>query len=551
MQRQLVILMAGNASRLAPLSMTLPKGLLTIKQKPACFNMVADLIANHDVNNITFVTSPSNNQLIKEFVYKSFGGLNDLTLNFVIQDKPQGPLDAFSLCKDYIVEPTLLLLGDTLCETDLDYSYDWVGYQTINDNSHSRWCLIRTDSNEEVQEIIDKPNYTPETNKVLIGLYNFNDVELIKQCMETKYPKIRNEYQLSSFIAEYNKHKKVKGLLIKDWYDTGTLKDYNQTLAKNIKGRSFNKFILDEFGVLTKQSSYQKLKSEINWIKSINDRGGGYLLPNFFGSEITNKNGEEIVSYKIEYINGHTLSEYYNYYKINQANWKYIFERLIKTMQVLWNNKAPKSFDINKNCKYMYIDKTLQRIKEWERQDILEQEYIYANGEKLLGFRPLFEKLMPKIEKLVSSANDYAGIIHGDSCFSNIMFFPNTGTFKLLDPRGNFGEDTIYGDIRYDVAKIRHNYHGLYDNIVLSMFKFKEISNNDFEYTFFSNDIIPPEIFDGILQNSGFNLNEIELIEGLLFISMIPLHADNKNAQILFYITGLKCLNHQLSLMEE
>ena len=38
MQRQLVILMAGNASRLAPLSMTLPKGLLTIKQKPGRFN---------------------------------------------------------------------------------------------------------------------------------------------------------------------------------------------------------------------------------------------------------------------------------------------------------------------------------------------------------------------------------------------------------------------------------------------------------------------------------------------------------------------------------
>ena len=37
--------------------------------------------------------------------------------------------------------------------------------------------------------------------------------------------------------------------------------------------------------------------------------------------------------------------------------------------------------------------------------------------------------------------------------------------FKLIDPRGNFCIDTNYGDYRYDIAKLRHCYHGRYDEI--------------------------------------------------------------------------------------
>lgn len=546
MKKQLIILMAGRAARLAPLSLFLPKGLLTINQKPACFNMVADLLANHDVDDITFVTSPSNNQIVKDFVLKSFSGTKGLKINFVIQENPVGPLHAFQLCKDLIHEPTLLLLGDTLCETELNYSYDWVGYKTISDNSHSRWCLIKTDADEYVNQIIDKPDYTPETNKVLIGLYNFVDSNTLVKCLNKDYEKIRDELQLSSLIWEYAKTRKVKGMPIKHWYDTGTLRDYNLTLANNISGRSFNKFKLDEYGVLTKESSYLKLKIEIDWLRQISQMGYGFLIPNFYGEKIQKKGGEEIVSYKIEYVNGKTLTEYFNYYQISPENWCYIFERLLNTMSVLWSIKPDKSYDIVKNAKFMYLDKTIERIERWDRKDILQQKYIYSNGEKLLGFYQVFEKLKGKINKLIQSSEKHVSIIHGDPCFSNIIFFPETGAFKLIDPRGNFGEDSIYGDNRYDVAKFRHNYHGLYDSIVLNLFKLTEKSNMEFEYSFFSKDILPPSKFDEIISKNGYDINEIELIEGLLFISMIPLHANNKKAQIMFYITGLKCLNNQL-----
>ena len=550
MKKQHIILMAGNATRLSPLSYILPKGLLTINQKPACFNMIVDLIRGGEFDNITFVVSPSNENIVKEFATKSF---SEIKMNFVVQTNPQGPLQAFQLCRDYISKPTLLLLGDTLCKVDLDYSYDWLGYKMIDDNSHSRWCLIKTNASEDIIEIIDKPEYTPETNKVLIGLYYFTNPDVLKELLACQYSKVRGELQLSSLIELYNKEIPMKGMRIDSWHDTGTLKDYNQTLARNISGRSFNTFKLDEFGVLTKQSNYLKLKSEIEWLEKIKDMGLGYMTPGYYGAETKIVNGQEIVSYKTEYVNGSTLTEYFNYYKICQENWKYIFHKLLNFGNNLWKNKAPKDFDIKKHCKYIYIDKTLERIAKWNRKDILEKDYIIANGEKLIGFYKIFDLIKPLIDKLILSSPKYASIIHGDSFFSNIIFFPQAGTFKYIDPRGNFGIDTIYGDMRYDVAKFRHNYHGLYDYITLNMFSLSEIACDNFEYAYFTDEILPPNIFDEIISNfhdEKFDIDEIELIEGLLFISMVPLHDDNNEAQILYYIVGLKCLNNQYKKME-
>jgi hypothetical protein len=51
--------------------------------------------------------------------------------------------------------------------------------------------------------------------------------------------------------------------------------------------------------------------------------------------------------------------------------------------------------------------------------------------------------------------------------------------------------------------------------------------------------------FDNLIQNK-WNLNEIKLIEGLLFISMLPLHKDHFERQLAFYSIGIQLLNEVL-----
>ena len=54
------------------------------------------------------------------------------------------------------------------------------------------------------------------------------------------------------------------------------------------------------------------------------------------------------------------------------------------------------------------------------------------------------------------------------------------------------------------------------------------------------------EIISNELDNNfkkNWNLDEIKMIEGLLFISMLPLHSDNIERQLVFFCVGLERLN--------
>jgi hypothetical protein len=138
-------------------------------------------------------------------------------------------------------------------------------------------------------------------------------------------------------------------------------------------------------------------------------------------------------------------------------------------------------------------------------------------------------------------------IIHGDFCFSNILYDLNNQIIRLIDPRGSFGEPGIYGDPRYDMAKLRHSIAGMYDYIVSDLFEINE-TETGFEGKIF-NDSAQDELiseFDNLLTEFGYDPKEIAIIEGLLFISMLPLHQDKPQRQKMMYIKGLQLLNQTL-----
>ena len=477
---------------------------------------------------------------LKNFADKAY---SKLKINVVIQDNPLGPLHAFQMSKDFIEKPTLLLLGDTLCDINMDFSQDFLGYKTITDDLHSRWCFIETDSNEKVLQLIDKPEFKPSTDKVLIGLYFFKNFELLKLLLDKQYEKKLNELQLSSLIEPYCDEVPMLGKPIDNWFDTGTLRDYNNTFRSLINGRSMNSFKLNEFGVIEKSSENGKLKSEIEWLMQIEKMPLNIFIPKFLGYE----KKENRLTYRTEFVDNQTLAEYLCFYPIAESNWKYIFEKLLKTGQQFWNYTSDiTEKEATELSEQMYIKKTIDRIKLWERKDILKHKTIFVNDEELLNFDKCFSILKGRIENLAKSSKEFFTIIHGDMCFSNVLFSPKNANFKLIDPRGNFGKTSIYGDLRYDLAKFRHCYHGLYDYIIAGLYTLEETTSNEFHYNYLTNNITDYAVFDAILKQNGFDVNDVELIEGLLFISMIPLHSDNKRRQVMQYLTGLKCLNNQV-----
>ena len=120
--------------------------------------------------------------------------------------------------------------------------------------------------------------------------------------------------------------------------------------------------------------------------------------------------------------------------------------------------------------------------------------------------------------------------------------------FKLIDPRGRFKTQSIYGDPRYDIAKLRHSIVGLYDFIIAGLYKLTCLGDCSYNFQI-STPVLTEKLepfFDELVVGYGYNRREIKLIEALLFLTMIPLHKDDIQRQKAFYLTAIKKLNEVL-----
>ena len=143
-------------------------------------------------------------------------------------------------------------------------------------------------------------------------------------------------------------------------------------------------------------------------------------------------------------------------------------------------------------------------------------------------------------------------IIHGDLCFSNIMVDSNYTFIKLIDPRGKFGSYDISGDFRYEMAKLFHSIDGKYDFIIKKLFTVDYDMGNAVINYFFSENRRDYDLYKIFLEvfncEIGADIKKIELIESLLFLSMIPLHGEDFEQQVIMLGRGIEILDRVVDI---
>ena len=109
---------------------------------------------------------------------------------------------------------------------------------------------------------------------------------------------------------------------------------------------------------------------------------------------------------------------------------------------------------------------------------------------------------------------------------------------KLIDPRARFGKKGIYGDLKYDLSKLRHSLVGNYDFIVNGFYSLKQHGNNQFELNILENEYNSTlkYYFDEKIKSLNIDPKQICFLEALLFYTMIPLHGDCLQAKMLFTV---------------
>jgi hypothetical protein len=194
-----------------------------------------------------------------------------------------------------------------------------------------------------------------------------------------------------------------------------------------------------------------------------------------------------------------------------------------------------------------YKSKLNSRVREYlssldqEHAAILNDELI-VNGVKCLPFYKLTDLIDKKFECLYNEKD--ICIMHGDFCYNNILYDVPTGITKLIDPRGSFSEKSkgIFGDHKYDLAKLAHSAIGGYDFFVNNKYNMA-YNGRSFDYSFGnSKHLITTSLMEELIHKSGYELNDIKFIMGTLFLSMCPLHSDSPKRQMTFYVHGLKIL---------
>lgn len=122
-------------------------------------------------------------------------------------------------------------------------------------------------------------------------------------------------------------------------------------------------------------------------------------------------------------------------------------------------------------CRSVYFRKTVSRTREVDSiNPFSERRSFVINGLKCKNY--LHDDNLPELEKIVAEvcAAQKFSIIHGDCTFSNSLL-SDDGRIVLFDPRGAFDKHKIFGDPRYDFAKLYYSCYSNYDAFNRRKFK--------------------------------------------------------------------------------
>ena len=415
-----------------------------------------------------------------------------------------------SVGKNY--DELIILHGDTLLSTASQLMPD--SMSAHEDEGTYRRAVVESSSDR--QSVLNS-SWSNQRNLVLSGHFRLSSPLRFMRHL------VRPNCDFVTALANYNEEKVLNLNRSGTWSDFGHINSYFRSRAKFTTERSFNQLNIKHGVVIKKSSSMrEKLQAEYRWFSNIPSKLRRYTPATLQAYE--NKTAEFV--YETEYLSFLPLNDLYVYGALPQTEWENIF-RSVAHMLVEFKSIKPTAQTLNGAARYdsLYLEKTLNRlgqISDTPQQAILESE----SNMKISQLIEMAEDSSRYIAKVTPTE---IGIMHGDLCFSNILYDSRTGNVKCIDPRGQAasGGQGVFGDVRYDMAKLFHSVYGLYDHIVAERVNKADLVKGDPISNFVQ---LKPiiEIFDVlILDRFQYDKKLLLAMNVHLFLSMLPLHSDN------------------------
>lgn len=530
-----IIPAAGKHTNILMADTNLPDAMVPINGKPVIGHIINDLF-ERKIKDIVIVLNETDNYTEKYIkkIFKRQGNIKIIYNN----DYARGLGYSLYLGAQKVQKKSsiLIYLGDTIYKGNLNFKNDFL---VVDDKFEEtkKWCFVEQHKN--TLKYIDKPTTYSGKGKILCGVYYFKKgIEFIN--IAKKLEKTKEKFEMKNYLEQYSNDNTFQLTKAKNWYDCGNIENYYKAKIDFLRVRGFNSIKYNDlFGTITKSSTKNhSINREINWYLNTPEELKVFA-PRMVDYRITEDKSE----YSLEFYGYQSLADLYIFESLHINVWKSIIKRLFEIINVYkkYKTNLPYSFYYE-----MYYKKTIKRLDELKQKKywgkLLDEKYITINNKRYQNLPLFINKIEDKIKKLYSKKE--MCFIHGDPCLANILFDPHSRIFKFLDPRGAFGTTSVFGDIKYDIGKLRHSFNGLYEFIISDLFFVSEEKNNFiFEVYHDKYNEKIQKVFDEELATNGYDLDQIKFIEALLFLSMVPLHDDYPNRQKAMYLTGIKLIN--------
>jgi hypothetical protein len=336
-------------------------------------------------------------------------------------------------------------------------------------------------------------------------------------------------------IVAYGQSAPLRAMAVENWYDFGHLSTYFRSRRMLVSARSFNSVSIEGFVVRKSSADTHKMRAEVNWLSAV---PAGIRL--YSARLIDHGELEGRSYYETEYAYLPTLAELFVFGTQGYVTWRRVFQSCRAFLSICSETRGTGSGD--EVLENLCVEKTAVRLRLFQdatRFDI--HAMLRFEGKPMPSLAQIAEDLREQID---FGSGRACTVMHGDFCFSNILYDSRVQRIHVIDPRGYINQgSTIFGDLRYDLAKLAHSIVGRYDQIISGRYRMPPENGYRFEIAFepaphqaWLEQALKETVIDGVSAVS----RDVWAITISLFLSMLPLHADRPDRQRAFIATALR-----------
>ena len=223
-----MVMSAGMGSRLEPLTLQVPKPLVTVANRPV-MDILLEKLVNIGIKDVICNTYYLSEQIIERYKLNDIG----INFNYIKEDTLSGTAGGLKKCQFFFDEGEdfVVLSGDGLTDADIlkgikihksSNAIATIGIKQVKHDEVSHFGVVVTDKDGFITEFQEKPSVEEaKSNYINTGIYIFNykifdyiPENTFYDFAKNVFPKLLLERQINTFVInDY-------------WSDIGTLEQY-------------------------------------------------------------------------------------------------------------------------------------------------------------------------------------------------------------------------------------------------------------------------------------------------------------------------------------